>query len=152
MITAGDFNNNVLNIINLFSSEFYVVHPDERINCICINSTTKNPDSECPICLGTGHKIYIRKVEGAYQNTDIPNTVASKGSNDMTTARNYYIKAKYKMYQNDLIIDNDKVYFIFNSKDEKGFHGEIIFSKNTSFLKKFNQDIFLKNFKKIVGN
>lgn len=145
------FNENVEKMIDLFAYQFYIVHPDKNVKCTCVDVTTKNPDPECPTCLGTGCKIYIRKIEGVYQDSAVSDNMVSKGASNMILGRNYYTKAKYPIYQDDIIVDDGEIFFVFVSKDQKSFQNKTVFSKSTSYAKKFNSEAFMANFNKIVG-
>jgi hypothetical protein len=147
----NSFNTNIEKMIDLFAYPFYLVHPDKRVRCTCVNATTKDPEASCPVCLGTGHRIYIRKIEGVYQDSAVSDTMISKGASNMILGRNYFVKAKYPIEQDDIIVDDNEPFFVFVSKDQKSFQNKTVFTKNTTYAKKFNSSVFIANFKKIIG-
>lgn len=138
---------NVLEIIEKFSYDFYVINLDKSIVCTCISPSSSRADVSCPKCIGTGYKIRIKKVRGASQDSNIPSTIRST---DFIVSKNYYIPYKYKLSDDDIIVDGDQVFNIFRRQLNRTFNGKIVYTKCLCVDKKFDQKIFLENFKKAL--
>jgi hypothetical protein len=143
------FNRNILKIIEKFEQDLFVVQQDFSIKCLCRNFDTKQPDPKCKKCLGTGHKIKIRKIKGAKQDTSIPN--AQRPINELIIASLYFIKSEYPVYQDNLIIDNDEVLYIYQRRRAASFKGEEVYQKCMAMPKKLDYKAFIENFNSIVG-
>lgn len=142
------FNQNILEIIERYSYEFFVVKTNQNINCTCVSFETKQSSPACPKCLGTGKKITIKKISGASQETPVPS--AMRYSNEVIMARNYYVKYNYPMTDTDMIVDKGEVYSVYRVRPNLGFHGERVYQKCLCAEKKFDTEIFLKNFNSII--
>lgn len=143
------FNDNILKIIEKFSYKFFVVIADHKVKCTCLSGGSAQADPACKRCLGTGYKIKIKEVEGASQGSGAPKTI--RGSGGFLIARNYYMKSGTNLSLDDIIVDGDDVWFIYQSEDKTSFHGEKVYKKYTAISKKTDVPIFLENFNKIVG-
>lgn len=143
------FDRNILKIIKKFEHEFFIVQQDFDIDCVCVNYDTKQADPGCKKCLGTGHKIKIRKIRGASQDSTIPNT--ARPVNELFVAKSYYIKTECKMYKDNIIVDNDEIYFVYQPRNATAFEGRTVYQKVMAISKKLDSKVFLKNFYEIIG-
>lgn len=149
----NEWNRMVEQIIEGFSTDLYHIALDKSFKCTCYPPQTSShvgADPKCPRCLGTGYKIKIRKITGAYQQTDIPNT--TKENVNFSMGVDFYIKEKYKVRRDDIIVTEDSVYVAREVKRLRSFNSKEIYAKINSTSKKYNMDIFYKNFLKIVGD
>jgi hypothetical protein len=143
------FDENILEMIRKFSHKFYVVNVDQDVACICINNDTKQPDPNCKKCLGTGNKIKIKRVDGAWRNSNIPPTI--RGSADVTIARLYYLKCKYPIKNEDIIVDENEVYNVYKTQLFTSFEGKHVYYRCLTIPKKLDPAAFMKNFNQIIG-
>ncbi len=145
----NDFNRGIEKILELLDFEFYIVYLDKNVSCTCLMEGTSQPDPNCEKCLGTGHKIKIRKVHGALQESDVPTTM--KPNNNFLITRNYYVKSKVEIENDDLIIDEYGAWQVYQKKDHFSFDGELVFQKCTAVPKRMDQKTFVSNFNKLIG-
>ena len=141
------FNDGIMNIIKMHSYYFYIVQRNTDISCTCVTHSTSQASPECPKCLGTGFKITVRKIKGAAQDTMLPTTFRS---DNFLVARNYFISDKYKMAEDDLIIDKDVIYRVFEAQELISLEGTIPYRKVSSIKKKFDSKVLLKNLQNII--
>lgn len=135
--------------IDKCSYKFYVVRPNKEIKCTCIDHTTKQPDVECKKCLGTGYKIIIKMMYGA-SNEEMKGGV-TRGVKASQIIKNYFISNKYKIFVDDLIIDEDEIYYAFRIEDMKGLKG-VKTHQEVMCIKKMNGHTkALQNFKDIIA-
>jgi hypothetical protein len=144
------FNNNIKRIIEKFSYDFFVIQQDFNIDCSCKNFTTKQADPTCPKCLGTGHKIKVKKIRGASE--DRKATFRNSGLDEQTLAYHYYIDAKYPISEQNIIVDGDEVMIAYRIEKKKTANREHVYTKVAAHKKKSDIKIFMKNFSKIVGD
>lgn len=150
MVMAERFNKAVLKIIDMMSHPFFIVQQDFDVKCTCVTDTTVHADPACPRCLGTGFKIKIREIDGASQDTDIP--AAMRAGMEIIIARNYYVPAKWGGFKKDnIIVDGDKVLFVYQPWEGRSFKNELVYHKLISITKKLDTKVFLQNFNAIVG-
>lgn len=142
------FNSNIKKVLEKLSYDFYVVQQDFRIKCPCVDATSKEADPNCPKCLSTGHKIKIRKIRGASQDKKV--TFRNNALNEQSLSINYYINAKYPVYERNLIIDEDDVFHIYRIEKKHTANKELVYYKAAVHSKKANSRIILKNFRNIV--
>lgn len=141
--TAG-----IMEIIRMHSYYCYIINRVRSIRCTCVAHETKQADVNCPLCLGTGNKIKIYKIFCAAQDTKLPTTFRS---DDFIVARDYYVPKKYRVNDEDIIIDNDKVYIVYEIQQKISLEGTIPYNKVSAGKKKFDSKIFLKNFYNIIN-
>jgi hypothetical protein len=145
----NNFDENILKIIEKFSYKFFVVITDHNVKCTCLNGGTTQADPACKKCLGTGFKIKIKEVEGASVESGVPKTI--RGSGGFQVAKNFYTKFGIDLNLDDVIVDGNDMWIIYQISDKTGFHGEKVYKKYTAVSKKTDSVIFLKNFNEIVG-
>lgn len=145
------FNDQIKYIIELMEHEFYVVHRDIKIKCTCLQEGTGQANPSCKKCLGTGYKIKIGKEKGATQMTDLPPT-SHRGAGIITNF-DYYIKQPTKVKRGDYIVelDDNRVLLVNETQRLNSFKAEKVFFKANCVIKKTDHDLFLKNFKEIIG-
>lgn len=129
----------------------YVVVADRSYRCPCLD---KNDiaDPACPLCLGMGYKIKIRKILGVVQ----PGTPRTSSDNitDLPTRYYYFDAAKINqeyIHYHNIIVRGNEVDILQNKRKFRSDSEEIIYYYVESVPKKLNKDIFLKNFYKLVG-
>ena len=143
------FDSSILKVIEKLSYEFFVVNLNPEVKCVCIKDATAQADPTCKKCLGTGFKIKIKQVTGASQDSGIPQTI--KAGNQFIIAKNYYIKNDYVLNNDDIIVDNDEVYFVYQKSNLTSFKGNKVYQKCSCIIKKLDSISFMKNFNEIVG-
>lgn len=146
------FHNKIRETIEKCSYEFYIVSPIISVMCTCVNHATKQPSPDCINCLGTGYKIRIKKIKGA--SNEIEASVTGKGVRGSAAkgiARTYFVDAKYDMKDNDLIIDNDMIFYAYRIIKMKALEGVHTHNQIKAIQKKNDHNITLKNFKKIMS-
>lgn len=145
----NSFDKNILNIIEKFSYKFFVVIRDLNVKCTCLSHGSTQADPACKRCLGTGYKIKIKEIEGASQESNVPETIRPSGG--FIIARNYYIKEGTRLKLDDLIIDGDEAWTIYQANNNTSFKGNDVYRKYATIPKKSDTTIFLKNFNEMVG-
>lgn len=127
--------------------EMYIVSQDPHYDCICRNFNTSQGDPACEHCLGTGHKVTIRKVKGVRQ----PETQDAFKINVDVEVGVYFFKNDVVPKEFDLIIWHNEIERItkverFCSDAEKP-----VYYRCETRRVKTDTEIFLKNFCKAVG-
>lgn len=145
----SNFNRGIEKIIELMDYEVFIITANKNKKCICHHQGTTQPDSNCPRCLGTGYQITIQKTLCASAETTSPNVMRTTTS--FVVARDYYIKANINLNNDDIIIDNGRVYFVVQSTMYSSFDGKPIYKKYTCVDKKSDTVKLLKNFYSIIG-
>lgn len=143
------FNDKVYEILDKFSYDVFIIQHNKDFKCTCVNFNTNQADPNCPKCLGMGYKIKIRKIKAASQETTIPSTM--KPTNTIMIAKNYYIKSMYPVRENNIIVDDDEIYYVYKKSLNNSFHGEKVYQKCLCPVKKLDSKIFMQNFNKIIG-
>lgn len=144
----NSFDKNVLRIIDKLSYNFFLVQQNKNIRCTCQKIGTGQALPGCPRCLGTGYKIKIREAYGASQESTMPATVREQGA--FVIARNYYINYDYHIDNDNIIVDDGEVFFVYQQNELRGFHGQKVYQKCLSMKKKTDVTAFLEAFNKIV--
>ena len=147
-MNIDNFNSKIEDIIRLFEYDGYVVHPDTKINCICQDRTTHQGDPKCPNCLGFGKKIYITKIKAArqpYVLTDL--RYETRAGSD---AFIYYTRSQYPLYKGDIIISGDAIDVVQYAEKYQSNSASPIYYQAYMASKKFNREVFLRNFYQII--
>ena len=128
------FDSKIQKVIRKFSYPVWFIHRDSKILCTCVNFATKQPNQHCKKCLGTGRKIYIKKIQAARQPFRLSITGESLSS-EYNVYTSYYTL-------NDVIQDR---------YDERSNSSESVYYRYLVAPKKQNKEIFLKMFYSIIG-
>jgi len=145
------WNQRIREIIEKCAYEFYIVHPIAEVKCICVTHSTKQPDPKCKMCLGTGNKIRIRKIRGAANDVEV-NTAGKgvKGSAAIAVGKTYFIDSKYPIYDNDIIIDENEVLYVFRVYTMKGMEGVVTHNQVTAYPVRNDFKVTLRNFRELM--
>jgi hypothetical protein len=143
------FVSKIVNMIETCSSNYFLIKKDERIQCNCVDHATNQPDASCNKCLGTGYKVIIKKIRGAcYEEMKGGATLSSKTSRIIRT---YYVKNDVELSENDFIVDNNQVYYVYRISTMRGLEGKATHKQVTCVLKSEDHNKVLNNFMKIIN-
>ncbi len=137
-------------VIDRYGYTFYVIRRVPNIDCKCVDPTTKDADPKCKLCLGTGKKIKIYKVFGV--SREIKNAESYRSSESGTvTPKIFYIKGSFFINKEDIIIDSEDMFVVFNMQYHRGEHGAPGFTRVIAPNKKFDKIYAIKNFKELLN-
>jgi hypothetical protein len=136
-------------LIDRYGYIAYWVKLNKSMRCECVNPSTKEPDRECPRCLGTGHYISIHKIhlatrEGKEYESDRAQSFA-------VTPKVIYVKGFVDFGKDDLIVDSESVYTIYTFQHVRGKQGKQAYTKAMAPDLKLNKAQFLKMFKELIN-
>lgn len=147
------FNRKIQGIIKKLNFPVYVVVQDKNYQCTCVDMNNQ-PDPSCPKCLGTGHKIKIRKVLAAMEPDDV--SVRMNGSSQKVASNYYYFDAsttpKDVPQTDNIIVRDDEVDVLLSPKLYRSDSNRVIYYYCEAVDKKANRGLFLRNFWKLVGH
>ena len=152
MIEFGfeNFNKSIAQeVIDSWDYDFYVIKQVPNMTCQCVNKTSKQPEQDCPMCLGLGKKIKIFKVKGASRESR--EFEALRAEFPTVTPKIFYIKTKLFIDKQDLIIDDESLYSVYATQFHRGLSGEFKFTRCICPTVKFNKYKIIKNFKKLLN-
>lgn len=148
MINQNRFNNSILRVMNECIYDVYTIERNLNIKCTCVTHATDQADAKCHKCLGTGYKITIKKVKAAAQDTQLPPTFRS---DKFLVARNYFMPTlSIVLKEDDLLVDDESVYTVFEFQKKKGINGSIPYTKISAVKKKFDSSHFIQSFNNII--
>lgn len=143
-------NSKMINsVIDRYGYNFYIVKRVANIDCKCVDPTTKEADPNCKMCLGTGKKIKIYKAFGVGREIKTAETYRSSESGTVTP-KIFYIKGSIYLNKEDLIIDSEDAFVVFNVQYHRGEHGAPGFTRAVAPTKKFDKINVIKNFKELL--
>ena len=143
------FVSKIVSMIEECSTNYFLIKKDDRIKCDCINHTTKQPDAACKKCLGTGHKVTIKKIRGAcFEEMKGGATLSSKTSRIIRT---YYFKTDVVLSENDFIVDDSQVYYVYRIATLRGLEGKPTHKQVTTVLKSEDHEKIYSNFVNILN-
>lgn len=143
------FDENILKILNKCAYKMFIVQQDADINCSCLNFTTKQAVDSCPKCLGTGKKIYIKKIAAVSQNNKT--SFRGTGAGEIATTSTYFAKGDTPIYQDNIIVNGNEVDVVQRVNAMRSNGPSPVYYRCESNPKKTNIKTFLQNFNKIIG-
>lgn len=146
---ANIFTGKIKQVIECCSYNFFLIQQDFNIKCTCLNQTTLQPDDNCKKCLGTGYKVKIKKCRGA--SDDQLKGGATLSARSSRIIKKYFIDSKYSIFENNLIIDNYNVYYVYRTQKMRGVYEQYTHKEITATLKTENHDKILNNFLNIIN-
>lgn len=141
------FDEHILSLIDMLEYDMWLISIDEHINCVCKNFDTKQAYKFCPRCLGTGHKITIKKIKGVRQ----PGSQSSFAIGTSTETGIYFFKHDYKIKDNDLIVWHDEIEQVMKTERFCSDAQKPVYFRCETILKKTNREAFLKNLYRALG-
>lgn len=143
------FKKKILNTIEQCATYYFLVKKDNSIKCTCVNHTTGQSDSSCKKCLGTGYKICIKKIRGAcWEDVKGGETLSTKSSR---LTRTYYFPPETEMSENDYIIDQAEIYYIYRLSTLRGVGGYLTHKEVTTVLKTEDHNKIYNNFINLIN-
>lgn len=149
MMSYDNFTKKIQKVIEECSYPFFVVQQDFTKLCTCVNSSISEADPKCKKCLGTGHKVKIKIVYGAsYEEMKLGGAGISSNSR---IAKHYYVNKNYNLYQDNYIIDENELYYIYRISNQKGIHNEYTHQEIMAILHVNDHDTILKNCLEVIN-
>lgn len=136
-------------VIDNWSYKFWVVKKVDSIACKCVDPTSKQPDTNCKMCLGLGCKIKIYRVTGASRESKEFESLRAEFPT--VTPKIFYIKEKLFIEKQDLIIDDECLYTVYATQFHRGLNGEFKFTRCVCPSQKISRTPILKNFKELLN-
>lgn len=151
-MNTNAFHSKIKEMIELCSYDMYLITKFNDIKCTCLDITTKEGSPNCPMCLGIGYKIKIKKIRGA-SNEKLENIAGRgvKGPEKTAVGKTYFFNSKYKINQNDIIVDNNEAYYVFRSTKMRAFNGEHVHDELMAIPKRQDHKMFITNFNRILS-
>lgn len=143
------FNRMIERTIEHLEGDVFIINLNKQITCICSKNGSSEPDAKCPLCLGTGYKIKIKKAKGACQDSKLASTVRETTS--VVITKTFYMKAIYHVAQDDIIVSNDELFYVYETKKLKTKGNVDLYMQHLCIDKKYDAKAFFSNFNKIVG-
>ncbi len=143
-------DNGIRQVIKDLSYEMYAVQQYNDIHCTCVKVASENGDTNCPKCLGMGHKIVIKKIKGVKQSTEQA-SFRNRGMSEKVMTPVFFFDAAYPVKMGNLIVDGDEIYVIQDVARKMTDKGKTVYFRCTSAPLKAREKIVLENFHKIVG-
>lgn len=135
-------------VLDLWSYKFWVIRRIPAIKCKCVDKTSKQPKHDCKLCLGLGCKIKILRVTGA--SREAREFESLRAEFPTVTPKVFYIKGKFNVNKQDLIVDEEDIYDVYSTQFHRGLNGEHKFTRCICPSLKLNRDIILNNFKEVL--
>lgn len=136
-------------LLKRYGYYFYVIKRFKNVKCTCLDPTSKDADSNCTKCLGTGTKIKIYKVFGCLREEK--EREISVAQNLSSSPKIVYIKGFKRFEKDDIVIDNEDVYHIMEAQYHRGEKGEFAFTRAICPFTKGPDFKFIRNFYKIIN-
>lgn len=147
----SSFNRNLHKLIKKVHWDMYLVNVNRNYTCTCLNTNSNSANPGCPKCLGTGHKVSIKKIK-AIKQPYAANSKSGGGNNSLGGVYNkYFMESQngpisigdYIVHNNE--IDSIKTYRTYRVDSSQEQYYEIF-----ATLKRYNNKEFFNNFNKIV--
>lgn len=150
MMSYDNFTKKIQNAIDICSYPFFVVQQDKKKQCTCVEDSTMQPNPNCKKCLGTGYKVKMKIVKGA-SNEEMKTGGATMSAKTSRVIKNYYLKDDYDIEQDNYIIDNNELYYVYRKRHMKGIKNEFTHTEITASLHVNDYDIILKNCLEVIN-
>lgn len=143
-----DFNQ----ILEEFGHDVLVASQSKQIRCSCWNERNEEADGDCPVCLGTGWTMQVRKVRTRRSNGQVAMDRSQIGTYLETDSR-FFFPAEVHLAPGDLIVEtewsvsghpvyrNSPVWEVIQSVPERWRGGDIIYYRTTVDNESTNRSI-----------
>lgn len=135
-------------LLDRYGYYFYIIKKIQAAKCICLDPITKDPNPKCKKCLGLGTEIKIYKVFGAIR--EVKEREISIAQNISASPKVVYIKGLCYVNKDDVIIDSENVYHVFNFQYHRGENGSFQFTRLICPNTKSNAAPLIRNFKELL--
>ncbi len=147
-MTPFDFK--IREVVEKFSYPMWHVQQDKSMSCACLDKTSKQPDAGCTKCLGTGHRIKIRRIKAAHQPLRVAERATGIAPNEFIYNENFYTQNDVVATTNDLFVDNGIPYVIQEPHENRSDHTDPVYFHYNAAPLKNNPKLFIQNFKSIL--
>lgn len=136
-------------LIERYGYYFYIIKRYPKIKCTCLDPVTKDANPKCKKCLGLGTQIRIHKVFGVIR--EVKEREISIAQNLSVSPKIVYIKGLCYVNKDDVVIDSENIYHIFNFQYHRGEQGDFHFTRLICPNTKSNAASLLRNFKELLN-
>ena len=145
-----NLDDRISGLIKLMEVDMWLVQPDSKKKCTCIEYVSEHGDPCCPNCLGFGNRIIVREIRAHMQPKSITDHYADSGKNIL--GYNIYLRNEFPVFAGDIIVFKDKILKLTYVKDWFSNTNDVIYYEAEAVELKRHPEIFLKNFYSIIGD
>jgi len=128
-----------LRIIRTFAFPVIWVRLDKRLICSCVNHVTKEAKIDCQRCFGTGHRIFLRKIDAYLYDKQTGFKSDGFGEQSINT---YYVDGKYSIGEDHYIVDGERVSVVYRVEEKRTASSQAVFYKIYVAPKKSHANLF----------
>lgn len=142
----------VADMIRLFAHDAYLVHLDQRIDCICRDRPGGDAEASCSYCLGTGKKIIVLPIRlvGEGARTQF-RSQQQNVRNENVTLPTFYVEPPAAPATDDLIVDHGELFVVSRADHKRGQDGRHAFTFCEASPVRAHSEVILRNFNRIIG-
>ena len=145
------FNRNLHKLLKKVEWQMYLVNIDNNYKCTCLGEKVNEGDINCPKCLGTGHRIKIRKINAVKQPYKASSRSSGGGTSLSNVVTKYYIDAKYgPVCLGDLLIHGNEIDVVKFVRTWRSDSSTNQYYECSAVLKKYNGNTVIENFNKLI--
>lgn len=144
------FDPHIRKVIDLFSHPVWFITLIPDTTCSCVNHTTKTPQLDCPLCLGTGKKVSLTKVYASNQNTTNSYRADQIGFGEKNIVNVYYTKQQTDIKAGDFVLDKNCLDIVTDVYYERSDDNKIVYWRIETVPKKNYPEIFKKTFYEVL--
>lgn len=135
-------------LLNRYGYYFYIIKRYPASKCKCVDPVTKDANPKCKKCLGLGTQIKIHKVFGVIR--EVKEREISIAQNISVSPKIVYIKGLCYVNKDDVVIDSENIYHVFNFQYHRGEDGNFQFTRLICPNTKANPSSLVRNFKELL--
>ena len=99
------FDANIRKVIDVFSHPLWFIIKNEKVDCPCVDYSTKEAKPGCNKCIGTGKQVIFTRVMASHQNSTISLRGEGMGFSERNIVGVFYTYANTNIHEGDLIYD-----------------------------------------------
>lgn len=138
-------------VIKMFHYPMWFIKLNKKIQCPCVNHTTKQAKEDCPICLGTGYKIRLIRAKAARQTTESASMRGEGlGYSEKNAADRFFTLDNLELHEGDIIVDKDRISIVQHYMPGRTNASEPVYYRTIATpMKVFNQ-VFMRSFQDML--
>jgi len=141
----------IQSVVKLFHYPMWFIKLNQKVQCPCVDHTTRQARPDCKLCLGTGKKIHLIRAKAARQTTE---SVSMRGEglgySEKNAAERFFTLQNLELHEGDIIVDNGNVNIVQYYMPGRTDKTSAVYFRTVATRMKTNVNQFLESFQDLL--
>lgn len=141
----------IQSVVELFHYPMWFIKLNQKVQCPCVDHTTKQARPDCKLCLGTGKKIHLIRAKAARQTTESSSMRGEGlGYSEKNASDRFFTLQNLELHEGDIIVDNGNVNIVQYYMPGRTDRTSAVYFRTVTTRMKINVSQFIESFQDLL--